>query len=102
MRVQLPHGRISWSDIEICRTKAYALLSPRQVSWVRQRDLHILTVGRFTYTNDQRFSALHVPGTLDWTLKILSPTQNDSGVYECHVSTNPKMSKQFHLDVTGQ
>lgn len=26
-----------------------------QVSWIRQRDLHILTVGIFTYTTDDRF-----------------------------------------------
>ena len=79
----------------------YVLFFP-QVSWVRKRDLHILTVGTFTYTNDQRFQALHVPGTQDWTLKLLSPTQADSGVYECHVSTNPKMSREFQLDVTGE
>lgn len=26
-----------------------------QVSWIRKRDLHILTVGVLTYTSDQRF-----------------------------------------------
>ncbi|XP_018012302.1 uncharacterized protein LOC108669471 [Hyalella azteca] len=30
-------------------------LANRSVSWIRQRDLHILTVDRYTYTTDQRF-----------------------------------------------
>ena len=69
---------------------------------MRKRDLHILTVGRFTYTNDQRFQALYEAGTQEWTLKVLSPVPEDSGVYECHVSTDPKMSLEFQLEVTGE
>ena len=69
---------------------------------MRKRDLYILTVGLFTYISDPRFVALHVAGTQEWRLKILSPTQRDSGIYECHVSTNPKMSLQFQLDVSGE
>ena len=64
--------------------------------------MYILTVGLFTYISDPRFVALHVAGTQEWRLKILSPTQRDSGIYECHVSTNPKMSLQFQLDVSGE
>ena len=65
------------------------------------RDLHIITVGLFTYTNDDRFQSLHVPGTQEWTLKVLSPTPEDSGPYECHVSTDPQMKLRFQLEVTG-
>ncbi|XP_037083073.1 zwei Ig domain protein zig-8-like [Pollicipes pollicipes] len=71
----------------------------KTVSWVRKSDLHILTVGLFTYTTDKRFLALHSDGTQEWTLKVLAPTVNDSGVYECQVSTEPKISLAFHLDV---
>lgn len=74
-------------------------LADKTVSWVRRRDLNILTVGVFTYTNDKRFQALHSTGSSEWTLKILAPKLEDSGVYECQVSTEPKLSRAFMLDV---
>ena len=37
---------------------------------MRVRDLHLLTVGRFTYTGDERFKAVHATGSEDWLLKI--------------------------------
>ncbi|XP_063233103.1 limbic system-associated membrane protein-like isoform X2 [Bacillus rossius redtenbacheri] len=74
-------------------------LGDRAVSWIRKRDLHILTVGILTYTNDQRFQSLHSDGTDEWTLKVSSPQVRDSGVYECQVSTEPKISQAFRLSV---
>ncbi|XP_037080207.1 zwei Ig domain protein zig-8-like [Pollicipes pollicipes] len=74
-------------------------LGDKTVSWVRKSDLHILTVGLFTYTTDKRFLALHSDGTQEWTLKVLAPTLDDSGVYECQVSTEPKISLPFQLHV---
>ncbi|XP_037074491.1 uncharacterized protein LOC119095744 [Pollicipes pollicipes] len=71
----------------------------RQVSWVRKRDLKILTVGKFTYTSDHRFTAVHATGSEEWVLKITSPRREDSGVYECQVSVEPKISQPFRLDV---
>lgn len=73
-----------------------------QVSWIRKRDLHILTVGILTYTNDQRFQALHQEGSDEWTLKISSPQPRDSGTYECQVSMEPKISQAFRLSVIGK
>ncbi|XP_017487547.1 PREDICTED: limbic system-associated membrane protein, partial [Rhagoletis zephyria] len=69
------------------------------VSWIRKRDLHILTVGILTYTNDQRFQSLHTEGSDEWTLRISSPQPRDSGTYECQVSTEPKISQGFRLNV---
>ncbi|OWR50816.1 hypothetical protein KGM_210611 [Danaus plexippus plexippus] len=63
-----------------------------QVSWIRHRDLHILTVGGYTYTSDQRFQASHSPQTDDWTLQVKWAQQRDAGVYECQVSTQPVRS----------
>ncbi|XP_012250737.1 basement membrane-specific heparan sulfate proteoglycan core protein-like isoform X2 [Athalia rosae] len=74
-------------------------LGDRAVSWIRKRDLHILTVGILTYTNDQRFQSLHSDGSDEWTLKISSPQVRDSGVYECQVSTEPKISQAYQLSV---
>ncbi|XP_053691317.1 uncharacterized protein LOC128739841 [Sabethes cyaneus] len=79
-----------------CRVKS---LGDRAVSWIRKRDLHILTVGILTYTNDQRFQSLHTDGSDEWTLRITSPQARDSGVYECQVSTEPKISQAFRLNV---
>ena len=73
-----------------------------QVSWIRKRDLHILTVGILTYTNDQRFQSLHSEGSDEWTLRISSPQPRDSGTYECQVSTEPKISQGFRLNVVGK
>lgn len=73
-----------------------------QVSWIRKRDLHILTVGILTYTNDQRFQSLHTDGSDEWTLKVTSPQVRDSGTYECQVSTEPKISQAFNLQVVGE
>ncbi|KAL2751003.1 hemicentin-1-like isoform X1 [Vespula maculifrons] len=77
-------------------------LGDRAVSWIRKRDLHILTVGILTYTNDQRFQSLHGDGSDEWTLKISSPQVRDSGTYECQVSTEPKISQAFNLSVVGK
>ncbi|XP_045510833.1 zwei Ig domain protein zig-8-like isoform X2 [Colias croceus] len=67
-------------------------LGNRTVSWIRHRDLHILTVGGYTYTSDQRFQATHSPHTDDWTLQVKWAQQRDAGVYECQISTQPVRS----------
>lgn len=77
-------------------------IGDRAVSWIRKRDLHILTIGIMTYTNDQRFQSEHVEGSNDWTLKISSPQPRDNGIYECQVSTEPKISLAFRLAVVGR
>ncbi|CAG7826923.1 unnamed protein product, partial [Allacma fusca] len=69
------------------------------ISWVRHRDIHLLTVGRDTYTSDQRFQAVHKPHTDDWTLQIKYPQERDSGVYECQISTTPPIGHFVHLIV---
>ncbi|KAF6207678.1 hypothetical protein GE061_016125 [Apolygus lucorum] len=69
------------------------------VSWVRHRDIHLLTVGRYTYTSDQRFRAIHHAGTEDWSLQIKYPQHRDTGIYECQISTTPHMSHFIHLNV---
>ncbi|GBM35724.1 hypothetical protein AVEN_58406-1 [Araneus ventricosus] len=74
-------------------------LGDKTVSWVRQRDLHILTVGKYTYTTDQRFTSIHMDNTDDWTLEIRDTRKKDSGIYECQVSTEPKMSLAIRLNI---
>lgn len=47
---------------------------------MRHRDIHLLTVGRYTYTSDQRFEAMHSPHTEEWTLRIRYAQRKDSGM----------------------
>uniref|UniRef100_A0A182LZ66 Ig-like domain-containing protein n=1 Tax=Anopheles culicifacies TaxID=139723 RepID=A0A182LZ66_9DIPT len=77
-------------------------LSTSQVSWMRKRDLHILTSNIYTYTGDQRFSVIHPPDSDDWDLKIEYAQQKDSGIYECQVNTEPKINLAVYLDVTDE
>lgn len=77
-------------------------LGDRAVSWIRQRDLHILTIGIMTYTNDQRFLARHIDNSDEWVLKIVSVQPRDAGVYECQVSTEPKISLAYKLMVVSK
>ncbi|CRK99597.1 CLUMA_CG012909, isoform A [Clunio marinus] len=74
-------------------------LGDRAVSWIRKRDLHIMTIGILTYTNDQRYQAIHTEGSDEWSLRVTSPQPRDSGVYECQVSTEPKISQAYRLNV---
>ncbi|XP_029162305.1 lachesin [Nylanderia fulva] len=66
---------------------------------MRKRDMHILSAGIFMYTSDLRFQVIHVDKSENWTLQIKSPQERDSGVYECQVSTEPKMSLNYSLNV---
>ncbi|KAG8314596.1 hypothetical protein J6590_089521 [Homalodisca vitripennis] len=79
-----------------CRVKN---LGNRTVSWVRHRDIHLLTVGRYTYTSDQRFESVHSPHTEDWTLRIRYPQKEDSGTYECQISTTPPVGHPVYLSI---
>ncbi|CAB3359211.1 zwei Ig domain protein zig-8 [Cloeon dipterum] len=86
-------GKVAYLN---CRVKN---LGNRTVSWVRHRDIHLLTVGRYTYTSDQRFEAVHSPHTEDWALRIKYPQRKDSGIYECQISTTPPVGHFVHLYV---
>ncbi|XP_001599666.2 zwei Ig domain protein zig-8 [Nasonia vitripennis] len=80
----------------VCRVKN---LGNRTVSWIRHRDIHLLTVGRYTYTSDQRFEALHAPHSEEWTLRIRYPQRKDSGTYECQISTTPPIGHPVSLTI---
>ncbi|KAK9302773.1 hypothetical protein QLX08_005329 [Tetragonisca angustula] len=77
-------------------------LGDKEVSWMRKRDMHILSAGILMYTSDLRFQVIHPDKSENWTLQIKSPQERDSGVYECQVSTEPKMSLNYSLNVVGE
>ena len=72
------------------------------MSWVRKSDAYILSVDSTVFISDQRFKVLRPqPGT-EWNLHIKSVTEKDAGLYECQISTEPKMSFYSHLNVVGK
>ncbi|CAO1420343.1 unnamed protein product [Diamesa hyperborea] len=81
-----------------CRVKN---LGNKTVSWIRHRDLHILTVGTYTYTTDQRFTTTHHKETDEWTLQIKFAQKRDAGVYECQISTQPIKSYSVRLNLVA-
>ncbi|XP_063979200.1 uncharacterized protein LOC135163575 isoform X3 [Diachasmimorpha longicaudata] len=71
----------------------------RTISWMRMRDMHILTSSTITYTGDARFSVKHPEGSDEWRLTINFVQPRDAGLYECQVNTEPKMKLAFELRV---
>ncbi|XP_071544020.1 kin of IRRE-like protein 1 [Panulirus ornatus] len=78
------------------------MLGDRSVTWMRGRDLHILTVGLVTYSADERFQVLHTQETDDWTLQVQYSQPRDSGTYKCQVNSDPKIVRNVFLSVTDK
>ncbi|XP_050548970.1 lachesin-like isoform X2 [Daktulosphaira vitifoliae] len=75
-------------------------LNDKVVSWIRMRDLHILTSGSFLFTNDGRFGIHHpLKDSAIWNLEIKDVSQKDMGSYECQVNTEPKIKFLVNLTV---
>lgn len=80
----------------------------KSVSWVRLRDEHILTVDRMVFIADERFNAFHPMASeadqpdQSWKLQIKFVQARDEGVYECQVSSEPKISARIFLHVVGE
>lgn len=74
-----------------------------QVSWIRMRDLHILTSGPYLFTNDNRFGIHHpLRDSAIWNLQIKEVSPKDMGSYECQVNTEPKIKFLVNLTVFGK
>lgn len=62
----------------------------------------MLTVGLDTYTADDRFQAVHLERSSDWALQVRYVQLSDQGLYECQVSSDPKISYFVNLTVLGK
>ncbi|CAL4165201.1 unnamed protein product, partial [Meganyctiphanes norvegica] len=71
----------------------------KSVSWIRSKSLAILAVDKYKYSTDQRISVVYNEPNLEWVLRIRGVRTNDSGVYECQVSTKPVISFVVTMDV---
>lgn len=74
-------------------------LGDKVVSWIRTKDLHILTSSVFVFTSDNRMELVHSEKTDFWGLRIRKVQYSDTGVYECQVNTDPKMNFAMKLTV---
>ncbi|XP_071541480.1 uncharacterized protein [Panulirus ornatus] len=70
------------------------------VSWVRARDIHLLTAGETTYTSDHRFVAVNPGSGGRWVLRLHHARPSDAGTYLCQVSVSPPISSPVTLLVT--
>ncbi|KAK2588738.1 hypothetical protein KPH14_001625 [Odynerus spinipes] len=71
-------------------------LGNKTVSWMRMKDLRILTSMEATYTTDKRFAIVGKP---NWDLRIDPVQPEDTGIYECQVNTEPKIHRAVSLKV---
>ncbi|XP_051161615.1 zwei Ig domain protein zig-8-like isoform X2 [Leptopilina boulardi] len=78
----------------------------RTVSWIRKKDLQILTSMYITYTSDVRFKIItnisYTPAQENssiWNLQIDNVQPRDEGIYECQLSTEPKIHKAIYLKI---
>ncbi|XP_053631267.2 zwei Ig domain protein zig-8, partial [Cherax quadricarinatus] len=70
------------------------------VSWIRLRDHHIITVGRQTYSKDDRFSLTYNRHLNEWRLHLRYAQARDAGQYVCQLSTHPPMVFISTLSIT--
>ncbi|XP_055706835.1 fibroblast growth factor receptor 3-like [Phlebotomus papatasi] len=75
-------------------------LGERYVSWIRIRDYHILFFNNEKFTGDSRINCQDPsPGKNVWNVVISNVKKSDEGVYECQVSSEPKMASRVTLKV---
>ena len=83
-----------------------SLKSPVEVSWLRARDVKVLSVGELAFSSDSRIGVLQVDrprlAASDWNLSIQNTTKADDGMYECQVNTREKINYKLHLSVQGK
>lgn len=73
-------------------------LANQTVSWMRSCDGYPLFIGSEKYINDQRFELVSRRRGQN-TLKLKFTNASDAGDFDCQVSTNPKISQIFKLNV---
>jgi len=83
-----------------CRVKN---LNDYTVSWLRARDVKVLSVGSMAFSSDSRIGVVQVARPRltaeDWNLAIQNTSKADDGMYECQVNTRQKINYKVFLTV---
>lgn len=69
------------------------------VSWLRHKDVNLLSVGTYLYTKDPRMMVSEDLSRGEWELRITEIRHSDAGSYECQINTNPLLSHTIVLTV---
>ena len=69
---------------------------------MRIKDYNVLSLNRLTNTEDPRIKAIHVSNSDRWALRIQDTVVEDTGEYECQVSTANKTIVIVNLVVLGK
>lgn len=73
-----------------------------QVSWRRANETAFLTIGKITISSDKRYEVAHTGDSNDWNLMISNLSTQDTGAYECQISSVDKgLRKEVYLNVKG-
>lgn len=74
-------------------------LIKQSVSWLRHKDVKLLSVGTFLYTTDPRMLVRQDLSAGEWQLVIRDVRYSDAGQYECQINTSPVLSHTLKLTV---
>ena len=69
---------------------------------MRLGDSHLLTVGLFTFTLLDRFSAIHRSNSEDWVLEIRNTKVSDQGKIKCIYTFRKNMFADFELHTKNE
>lgn len=61
--------------------------------------MHIISVGKNVYTNDERFHVLNFENSDDWVLQIKYVQKRDNGSYECSVSNYSQLNPPLQISM---
>ncbi|KHJ43904.1 immunoglobulin V-set domain protein [Trichuris suis] len=70
-----------------------------EIAWIRQSDRQVISVQEDMVINDDRFQMFHRKNSNDWCLIINHSNFNDSGAYECLLSTDPPLRLTMRLHI---
>ena len=61
-----------------------------------------MTVGKFVFVSDPKYSIKHIPYKNEWNLVIDKIKPRHAGFYECQISTKKDMKRYVQLNIIGK
>jgi len=93
-----PNVSVSVGRTATLKCKTVNLIK-KSVSWLRHKDVNLLSVGTYLYTKDSRMMVSEDLSRGEWELRITEIRHSDAGNYECQINTNPLLSHTITLSV---